>query len=96
MDKVTYLGGIDTAMGKQIQKSLTAAGFIVMPAPSDMAGLNPTNIVNSNLSSKGVQLEMTRGLRDSFISQTTKPSASLAKYAAALNKGIKAHIAALK
>lgn len=95
-DKITYLGGLDTALGKQIQKSLTAAGFIVKPAPADMAGLNTLNIVNSNLSQKGVQLEMTRGLRDSFLSQTTRPSASLTKYAAALNKGIKAHIATLK
>ncbi len=95
-DKVTYLGGLDTSLGKQIQKSLTAAGFIVKPAPADMAGANIKNIANANLSGKGVQLEMTRGLRDSFLSTTSTPSSSLAKYSAALNKGIKAYTATLK
>lgn len=95
-DKVTYLGGLDTALGKQIQKSLTAAGFIVKPAPADMAGVNTSNITNSNLSGKGVQLEITRGLRDSFLSTTSTQSASLTKYSAALNRAIKAYSATLK
>lgn len=95
-DKITYLGGLDTALGKQIQKSLTAAGFIVKPAASNLAGTNPMNIANSNLSAKGVQLEMTRGLRDSFLSSTSKPSTSLTKYSAALVKALNAYNATLK
>ncbi len=94
-DKITYLGGLDTALGKQIQKALTAAGFIVKPALPGLQGINPQNIANSNLNKKGVQLELTKGLRDSFLSSTNIATAALTKYSAALNKGIKAYNATL-
>jgi phage replication-related protein YjqB (UPF0714/DUF867 family) len=95
-DKVTYLGGLDTALGKQIQKSLVAAGFVVKPAPEGLNGTDVQNIANSNLSGKGVQIEITRGLRDAFLTSAGAPSATLAKYAAAVNKGIKTYIAVKK
>lgn len=95
-DKVTYLGGLDTAMGKQIQKSLVAAGFVVKPATEGLNGMDIQNIANSNLSGKGVQLEITKGLRDSFFTSTGSSSATLAKYAGAVNKGIKTYIATKK
>ncbi len=95
-EKITYLGGLDTALGKQVQKALTAAGFIVMPATSGLDGTSLKNIANSNLSGKGVQLEMTKGLRDSFLSSTNIDSAALTKYSVALDKGIKAYNAIIK
>lgn len=95
-DKVTYLGGLDTALGKQIQKSLIAAGFIVKLAPEGLNGTDVQNIANSNLSGKGVQLEITRALRDSFFTSTGAPSTTLNKYATAVNKGMKAYLAVKK
>jgi len=95
-DKTTYLGGLDTALGKQIQKALTSAGFIVKPAISRLDGTSLQNITNSNLTGKGVQLEITKGLRDNFLSSTNIESSSLTKYSAALNKGIIAYNATLK
>ena len=82
-EKVTYLGGLDTALGKQIQNALTAAGFIVKPAKAGLEGTDKANIANSNISGMGVQLELSRGLRDSFLSKTG--SSTLAKYSKAIN-----------
>lgn len=89
--KITYLGGLDTALGKQIQKALTSAGFIVKPSPTEVNGTSLQNIVNRNLRGKGVQLEITKDLRDSFVSSTNVSSSSLTKYSAALKKGINAY-----
>jgi len=90
-DKITYLGGLDTALGKQIQKALTSAGFIVKPSTSGLNGTSLQNIVNKNLRGKGVQLEITKDLRDSFVSSTNVSSSTLTKYSVALNKGINAY-----
>lgn len=86
-DKTTYLGGLDKALGERIQSSLTAAGFIVKPSPGRLNGSSPKNIVNRNEIGRGVQLEMTRGLRDSFLSSP----AITKKYAAAVHEAILAH-----
>lgn len=94
-DKVTYLGGLDTALGKQIEIALTSAGFIVKPSTSELNGTSLKNIVNNNLTGKGVQLEMTKGLRDSFLTSKNVDSSSLTKYSAALNKGINVYNATL-
>lgn len=86
-DKVTYLGGLDTELGEKIKKNLEAAGFVVKKAPSNLAGVEKNNIANANLSGKGVQLELTRGLRDSFFSKNGM-SDSFNKYVEALKAAI--------
>jgi phage replication-related protein YjqB (UPF0714/DUF867 family) len=63
----TYIGGLDTNLKNAIGNALTAAGFGVDLNPSStIAGVDPNNICNRNLSGAGVQLEMTSALRNSF------------------------------
>ncbi|NTW73148.1 MAG: hypothetical protein HGA49_13035, partial [Eubacteriaceae bacterium] len=54
-------------------------------------GSSTSNIVNRNLTKKGVQIEMTKALRDSFYTSTGSASLTLSKYSAALNKAIKTY-----
>lgn len=68
--KITYIGGLDSELGKKIEKQLEAAGFKVKEAPARLAGKDPDNICNSNNIGKGVQLELTRALRESFFSDS--------------------------
>ncbi|MFF1695584.1 poly-gamma-glutamate hydrolase family protein [Streptomyces sp. NPDC058257] len=62
----TYLGGLDTELGTAIKDGLAAAGFAISPPPQEIDGKDPRNIANRNLRGQGVQLELGRGLRESF------------------------------
>ncbi|MFJ2701893.1 poly-gamma-glutamate hydrolase family protein [Streptomyces sp. NPDC087428] len=62
----TALGGLDTALVASLTATLTAAGFRVITTPSEIGGTDPANICNRTSSGAGVQLEMSRALRDSF------------------------------
>jgi phage replication-related protein YjqB (UPF0714/DUF867 family) len=62
----TAIGGLDTEMVNKVTERLKTAGFAVVTAPSEIAGTDPANICNENTRSAGVQLEMSRALRESF------------------------------
>lgn len=62
----TALGGLDEHLRERVRYFLERAGFVVVDAPSEIAGTDPDNICNENASSAGVQLEMSRTLRESF------------------------------
>jgi phage replication-related protein YjqB (UPF0714/DUF867 family) len=62
----TAIGGLDATLVASVSAALTRAGFDVSAAPSELSGTDPTNICNKTSSSAGVQLEMSRALRDSF------------------------------
>lgn len=63
-DSVVYLGGADTGLGARIRDALIAAGFDVRRHDDpDLQGEFPTNICNRCRSKRGVQLELSRGLR---------------------------------
>lgn len=70
----TAIGGLDTELVARLTDSLTRAGFLVNTAPSEIAGTDPANICNRTASNAGVQLEMSRALRNSFFpgGQNTK------------------------
>lgn len=70
-DKFTYVGGLDKVMAAKVKKSLKAAGFKVMDAPSNLDGSNTLNIANSNAAGAGVQIELSNGLRASFFKDLT-------------------------
>ncbi len=57
-----YVGGRDSALKEGLRQALVAGGFAVAEH-SRYAGTDPANICNKNRSGKGVQLEVTRGLR---------------------------------
>lgn len=62
----TAIGGLDTDLRDRIDAALTAAGFTVIAASQEIAGTDPANICNENASGAGVQLELSRALRESF------------------------------
>ncbi|MFG3244610.1 poly-gamma-glutamate hydrolase family protein [Streptomyces sp. NPDC048157] len=66
-DEVTHLGGLDENLRQRVGHALEAAGFLVEWTPGEeVGGTSPANIANRNRSRAGIQLEMTRGLRESF------------------------------
>ncbi|MGW2511265.1 poly-gamma-glutamate hydrolase family protein [Streptomyces scopuliridis] len=62
----TAIGGLDTALVQKVTTALQARGFAVVLAPSEIAGTDPLNICNKNLSGMGVQLELSRAQRAEF------------------------------
>ncbi|MCX4578108.1 poly-gamma-glutamate hydrolase family protein [Streptomyces sp. NBC_01571] len=62
----TSIGGLDTLMVGRISAALTQAGFRVINAAQEINGSDPANIANKTTISAGVQLEMSRALRESF------------------------------
>ena len=63
-EKFVYLGGLDNLLKDAIARKLNSRGIIVPKGHGRFKGLNPDNICNRGVNNKGVQLEITRGLRD--------------------------------
>ena len=68
LEEFTYIGGLDTELGNKIKESLLKYDFTVLDSPKKLGGVSPKNIVNKNMSSKGVQIEISKGLRTQFFS----------------------------
>lgn len=62
----TAVGGLDGPLKDWVIRSLSAAGFAVITAPSEIAGTNPDNICSRNIPGAGVQLELSRAQRMAF------------------------------
>lgn len=84
-NKVTYVGGLDKALGAKVKAELKKAGFKVATPPSRIAGTHPSNICNENLPNKGVQLELTYEMRQALL----KNSNLYSKYVNALSNSLK-------
>lgn len=57
------IGGRDSELAEKLKTALTDAGFKVDAPEGGLAGADPQNIVNRGASGKGVQVELTMGLR---------------------------------
>lgn len=70
--EVIYLGGLDQVLGAVLGEKLASAGFVVQrhKKPS-MQGIAKANICNRGSSGKGVQLELSKGLRRKFFMSMT-------------------------
>lgn len=64
-----YVGGLDHTLRAKISSILQDVGFTLKDPPEGMEGIHPMNIVNRNRRKKGVQLEMSRGYRNTFIEE---------------------------
>ncbi|HKK16449.1 MAG TPA: poly-gamma-glutamate hydrolase family protein [Gammaproteobacteria bacterium] len=65
-----YTGGLNQELEKHILQALSAAGFTAMHDPSPTRqGRGVTNICNRGRDGKGVQLELTQGLRKQLFDQ---------------------------
>jgi phage replication-related protein YjqB (UPF0714/DUF867 family) len=63
-EPLVYLGGLDEALIRTIAKGLRSAGIMSAKQNPRYRGVNPENICNRGATGKGVQLEISRGLRD--------------------------------
>lgn len=84
-EEFTYIGGLDTELGNKIKESLTKYGFTVLDPPKNMAGISPNNIANKNMSGRGVQLEISKGLRTQFLSSNND---KLKSYVLAISEAV--------
>ncbi|WP_243141202.1 poly-gamma-glutamate hydrolase family protein [Alkaliphilus pronyensis] len=85
LEEFTYIGGLDSELASKIKESLIKYDFTVLDTPKRLAGESPKNIVNKNISSKGVQLEISRGLRTQFLSSD---SDKLKNYVLAISEAV--------
>lgn len=62
-----HIGGLDHALGEKIETCLLESSIPcrICPPDSPFGGTNPRNICNLGCSGRGVQLEISRALRDS-------------------------------
>ena len=64
-ESVVYVGGRDQELKSRIARSLGGAGFSVQSSPEpSLKGEKPGNLCNRCMRGRGVQLEITRGLRE--------------------------------
>ncbi len=95
-EQAVYLGGRHGTLIKAIQQELESAHFVVLTHHDpELQGTNQANICNIGKSSAGVQLELPRGLRQTFFQSLTregrgKASANLAKFAGCVRNAIRA------
>ena len=62
--RVIIIGGKDKPLGRKIKAALKTVGLTCKIADTRFAGVHPDNICNRGKRKKGVQLEVSRGLRD--------------------------------
>ena len=64
-----FIGGLDHTLGASLGTALTNAGFAVHAHPKpNLQGLEPANICNRGSSGKGVQIEISRSVRQTMFS----------------------------
>ena len=63
-NSLVYVGGLHPTYKEKIQRSLGKSGFNAVIDTTNHSGSDINNICNGNRKMKGVQLEVTRGLRD--------------------------------
>jgi phage replication-related protein YjqB (UPF0714/DUF867 family) len=67
-----FVGGLDEALGHEIGSALEANGFDVCPASSHLQGSEPDNLCNRGRLARGVQLELSHGLRKTMFRSLTR------------------------
>lgn len=79
-EEIVYLGGLNYDLTERIKTNLARAGFRTAKSPvQELKGTNPDNICNRGRTGRGVQLEISRGLRKRMFdrqhrSETTEPT----------------------
>jgi phage replication-related protein YjqB (UPF0714/DUF867 family) len=66
LEQVAHVGGLDIGLGDRFIVSLQSAGFHAIRATARFSATQPENICNRGMSGRGVQLEISVGLRRSM------------------------------
>lgn len=82
------MGGFDDTLGRKIATNLRHAGFVVEPAPVSLNGKCRANICNKGKTYRGVQLELTWGLRKHLISDREESTPTCQRFAKAIREAI--------
>ena len=90
-NRFVMAGGLDTVLKSEIERELRTAGFQIRGATQGLKAIDPANICNRGRSGKGVQLEISRKLRDSFRAD----GGCLREFADTVRRGIQLYINAL-
>lgn len=91
---VVYLGGLNQALKQAIKASLQQAGFVTDEHhDSGLHGVSPRNICNRSATNSGVQLELSKGLREKLFASLApagrkRSTEILAKLADAVREGL--------
>jgi phage replication-related protein YjqB (UPF0714/DUF867 family) len=68
-----FVGGLDAALGTRVGAWLTEQGFEVRKHPNpNLQGLDPQNICNRGSAGAGVQLELSRAVRETLFDSLTR------------------------
>ena len=87
-DRTVAIGGLDTSFGAVIRQELEQSGIAIGHRP-ELAGVHPLNICNRGSRGMGVQLELTRSLRDKLMATRSAGTGGLfAGFAAALDRAV--------
>ena len=73
-EEFVMVGGLDEEVIKMLKGALAQNSFEVRNAPENVNGNSPDNICNRCASKKGIQLEISRGLRDRFLQNNAELS----------------------
>ncbi|AZM47799.1 hypothetical protein DMB38_20195 [Streptomyces sp. WAC 06738] len=76
-EEVVYISGLDDVLVSLLTQELTTAGFVCDTPPLRFEGSDPRNIVNKTRINAGVQLDLTRSLRESFYASGDLSQASV-------------------
>jgi phage replication-related protein YjqB (UPF0714/DUF867 family) len=85
-----FIGGLDRGVGASIGAALKSAGFAVHKHPKkNLQGLEPSNICNRGMDGEGVQIEISRSVRQGMFSSLSpegrkEPTASFDVFVAAV------------
>ena len=83
-DGFVMIGGLNSSLGSEIKRQLEASGFETRPPTEGLMGTDPMNICNRGKSRAGVQLEISRKVRDSI----RNDQETLRRFANAVRKAI--------
>jgi phage replication-related protein YjqB (UPF0714/DUF867 family) len=88
-EEFVMVGGLDDGLRSGIQRQLEAAGFQTRPPSEGLKGTDPMNICNRGKWGRGVQLEISRKVRDGLRASQDQ----LQAFADAVRKGIRFNLA---
>ncbi len=88
-EEFVMVGGLDNGLRSEIQRQLESAGFQTRPPSEGLMGTDPMNICNRGRSRRGVQLEISRKVRDALRTNQEQ----LQTFASAVRKAIQLYLA---
>lgn len=91
---VVYTGGRDASLRRQVVSRLAKIGIFVDDSPPiSLGGLNRYNLCNRGCLGKGLQLEISAGLRRRLVERRIPPTPYLKLFARAIRQALNDHYA---